>query len=261
MMKKMTPLKSLVFLIVCLFVIASGYGQTKLAEITFETPGGYSTDIAEFTDQGISTGRDYFIRTDGSTINGETFLNIQDSYYFAAQDIDGEGATLPVRFLMNDVNISGYSSLEFRVHLAEDDESTNQDWDDDDYVHFNYDIDNTGTFSNLLWLENDGSTFNSAPYIDTDYDGTGDGSEITNTFTQFTQNIVGTGSLLDIEIIFDLDAGDEDIAIDNIEIWGTLVPCNATVTWDGSAWDNGIGPDITTGAIINGKLQHKHNKL
>ncbi|GAA3600287.1 T9SS type A sorting domain-containing protein [Flavivirga amylovorans] len=251
-MKKTTPLKSLALLISCLFISSIGFGQTKLAEITFETPGGYSTDITEFTDQAISTGRDYFIRTDGSTINGVVFSNIQGSYYFAAQDIDGEGATLPVRFLMNNVNISGYTSLEFRVHLAEDDDGANEDWDDSDFVHFNYDIDNTGTFSDLLWIENDGTVFNTEPLIDTDYDGTGDGTAITNTFTQFTQNIAGTGSLLDIEIVFNLDSGDEDIAIDNIEIWGTLIPCGAPVTWDGSAWDNITGPDITTEAIING---------
>src|SRR5690606_26685979 len=28
--------------------------------------------------------------------------------------------------------------------------------------------------------------------------------------------------------------------------------CGAPVTWDGTAWDNGFGPDITTEAIING---------
>ena len=253
-MNNNTTLNKYLALIVTFFcALTFGYGQTKLAELTFETAGGYSTTIPEFTDivGGINaSGRDYFIRTDGSNINGETFNNIQGNYYFAAQDIDGEGAILPVTFLMNNVNISGYSNIELRVYLAEDDLAANQNWDNPDFVHFNYDIDNSGTFTNLLWIENDGSTFNSAPFIDTDFDGTGDGAEITDIFTQFTQNIPGTGALLDIEIVFALDAEDEDIAIDNIEIWGTLIPCASTVTWTVGGWVPVSGPDISTEVII-----------
>jgi hypothetical protein len=192
-----------------------------LTQLDFETPGGYSTSILEFTDGT----RDYFLRTDESNITGEDVTNIQGSYYFAAQDIDGEGASLPVSLLINNINISGYSSLEFRVHLAEDDEGANEDWDGNglaDYVHFNYDIDNTSTFSNLLWISPTGTGPNVEPSIDTDFDGLGDGTVITNTFSQFTENIIGTGDLLDIEVVFQLNSGDEDIAIDNIEIWEFL---------------------------------------
>lgn len=224
-----------------------GFGQSKIAEVTFESPGGYITNIPEFTDFSA----DYFIRTDGTNISTSfNLLNAQGSYYFGAEDLDGEGASLPVRLFINDINITNYSSLEFRVHLAENDSSdSNEDWDRPDYVHFNYDINNTGTFSNLLWLENDGSTFNTPAFIDTNFDGTGDGTEITNTFTQFTQNILGTGDLLDLEIIFNLDSGDEDLAIDNIEIWGVFSPCPTTATWNGSSWSS--APDLTTEVILN----------
>ncbi|MDD7887137.1 T9SS type A sorting domain-containing protein [Flavivirga sp. 57AJ16] len=240
-------MKKITSIILLLITFNLSYGQTKIAELTFESVGGYSTNVTEFT----SGTTDYFIRTDGTNTTG-TLSNIQGSYYFAAQDTNGVEPTLPLTLLINNINISGYSNLVFRVNLAEDDDGANEDWDAPNYVHFNYDIDNSSSFSNLLWLENDGSTFNSAPYIDTDYDGTGDGPEITDTFTQFTQSITGTGSLLDIQIVFNLDDGDEDIAIDNIEVWGTLIPCGAPVTWDGSDWDNVVGPDINTEAIING---------
>lgn len=241
-------MKKITYIILLFIAFNFSYGQTKIAELTFESSGGYSTSITEYNDGT----RDHFLRTDGSDISGETFSNMQGSYYFAAEDIDDNNTiALPVNLVLNNINISGYSSLELRVHLAEDDDGADEDWDNLDYVHFSYDIDNTASFNNLLWIENDGSTFNSAPYIDTDYDGTGDGPEITDTFTQFTQSITGTGDLLDIEISFNLDAGDEDIAIDNIEIWGTLVPCGTAVTWDGTAWSNGTGPDITTPAILN----------
>lgn len=231
-----------------------GFGQVKIAEINFEVPGGYTTSIAEYTNVLTGNGQDYFIRTNGSNISSEVFTNIQGDYYFGAQDIDnGDTILLPVTFNIDDINISGYENLEFRVYLAEDDDgATNQDRDNPDYVHFKYDIDNSGTFTDLNWIENDGSPTNSEPFIDTDFDGIGDGTEITNNFQQFIEAIAGTGNLLDIEIEFSLDAGDEDIAIDNIEIWGTLATCTATATWDGITWDNVIGPDTNTAAIING---------
>jgi hypothetical protein len=196
---------------------ASAIGQTQVYLQDFELSGGYSTSIAEFTD-GYG---DYFIRTNGGNISGGVnYTNIQGAYYFGAQDIDGEGASQNQTLTITGINISGYTNLELRVFLAEDDDGSNEDWDNSDYVHFNYQIDNAG-YNNLLWVENDGSTYNTAPQIDTDFDGTGDGAIITDTFTQFTAPISGTGSSLDIQVEFNLNSGDEDIAIDHIEIYAT----------------------------------------
>lgn len=252
-------MKKITLLILLLLTIHFGYGQTMLAQFDFENPGGYITNDIEFTDGA----RDYFLRTDGSNITGENFTNTQGSYYFAAQDTYDTSLVLPLTLLIDNINISGYSNIEFRVHLAEDDAVTSggtvfHHWDNGDYVHFNYDIDNSGSLSNLLWIENDGGGGNREPLIDTDFDGVGDGTAITDTFTQFTQNIAGTGSLLDIEIEFRLNAGNEDIAIDNIEIWGTLIPCGTSVTWNGASWVGGT-PDLTTNVIIDGNYNTNTN--
>ena len=205
------PFVTLLFILVS--IISSG--QTPFYTLDFETAGGYTTSVAEFTD---GSG-DFFLRTDGSDISSSVvYSNIEGSYYFAAMDIDGEGASLPVFLDIDDINISGETNLVFSVYLAEDDDGANQDWDEPDYLHIYYDIDNSGSFSNLLWIENDGSSFNSAPYIDTDFDGTGDGAEITDVFTQYTVSIPVTGSLLDLKFEFSLDSGDEDIGIDLIQM-------------------------------------------
>jgi len=49
-------------LIVLTFLCANlfGFGQVKIAELTFEAAGGYTTSVTEFTD-GVE---DYFILTD-----------------------------------------------------------------------------------------------------------------------------------------------------------------------------------------------------
>ncbi len=206
----------IIYAVLMLGAVQVGLG-TDIWSLTFESSGGYSTSIVEFTDNGT----DYFKRTDGTDISSESFTSTQGSYYFAAQDIDGEGATLPVTLTIDDIDISGYTDLSFSVYIAEDDASdSNEDWDAADYMHIEYDIGNTGSFSNLIWVESTGST-NTAPTIDTDFDNTGDGTTITSTFTQFTKSITGTGSLIDIKITFNLNSGDEDIAIDNLLITGT----------------------------------------
>lgn len=200
-----------------------GWGQTQVYSLDFESSGGYTTSITEFTD---GSG-DYFTRTDGSDISA-SFTNFQGASFFGAQDIDGEGAGLPAELTISEINVSGYSNLELRVFLAEDDDGSNQDWDGSDFVHINYKIDGGGV-NNGIWIESSGGT-NTEPAIDTDFDGIGDGTAITDAFAQFTTLLSSTGSSLDITIEFDLDSGDEDIAIDNIEVWGT--PAGPTVGWD-----------------------------
>lgn len=188
---------------------------------TFETDGNgtrYTTSIPEFTD----SSEDFFLRTDGSNIIGTyNVINPEGSFYFAAQDIDGEGAASQQTLTFSGINIAGATNLNFSALLAEDDASDgNEDWDvANDFVLFEYQIDGGG-YNNLLRLENDGSTFNSPPFEDTDFDGTGDGTEITDTFTSFSKAIAGTGSTLDLRITIDLNAEDEDIAIDDIQITG-----------------------------------------
>ncbi|MCD4697433.1 MAG: PKD domain-containing protein, partial [Bacteroidales bacterium] len=212
-------MKKIKFSVLLAFLLFIGYtslkAQTPFHTLDFEAAGGYTTSILEFTDGG----GDFFIRTDGSDISSSiVYNNIIGTYIFAAMDIDGEGATLPVFLDIDDIDISGQTNLIFSVYLAEDDDAANNDWDVGDYVHFYYDIDNSGTFTNLLWIENDGSTYNSAPFIDTNFDGIGDGTEITDVFTQFMVSVPTTGSLLDIKIEFQLDSGDEDIGIDHIQM-------------------------------------------
>ncbi len=216
-MKKILLFKTISVLgVAVLFSMMGLRAQTAFWTLDFESAGGYTTSVAEFTD---GSG-DFFIRTDGSDFGAYVeYSNIQGSYYFAGMDLDGEGAILPLELNIDDIDISGRSDLYFGIFLAEDDDGTNQDWDDVDYVKIQYDIDNSGSFTDLIWIMATGTGTNFEPSIDADFDGTGDGeSFITNTFTQFITEIAGTGSTLDIKIIFSLDAGDEDIALDNIQI-------------------------------------------
>jgi len=232
-----------------LFNPTSTYAQVTVWIVDFEAAGGYTTSVAECTD-GVG---DYFTRTNGSDISA-TFTGVNGSFYFAAADLDAPGcpaAALPVTLTIDDKDISGFTSLSLKVFLAEDDASdAAEDWDAGDYVHIAYDIDNSGTFTEAIWLEGT-STFNTAPQIDTDFDGVGDGTIITDNFVEFTKTIAATGSLIDVKITFLLEAGDEDIAIDNIRIVGTGAACTApTIDAKADALDatticEGVGVELT----------------
>ncbi len=198
---------------------------------TFETDGNgtrYTTSIVEFSDGGM----DYFIRTDGSTIGSSIEFTGVTGSYFAVMDVDaanagGSGGPTSATMDFTGIDISGKTNLQFAISIAEDDDGANQDWDDDTELSIEYQIDGGG-YQNLLAvqakeLRDDGSAdgSNKAPAIDTNFDGTGDGVEISAAFTEFTSAIAGTGTTLDIRVNFNvLNAGDEDIAIDNIKVTG-----------------------------------------
>jgi hypothetical protein len=204
-----------------LSVFAGSLSAITVDVLDFDLSSDYSVS---FTDTSAET-TDYFRQTDGTDISAPTLVGL-DGNFFAAQDIDGItnwDSTLPVTLTWT-VDITGYTDLAFSIDFAEDDDGTNQDWDStDDYVHITYAID-AGGDTNLIWLENDGTQFNAAPLIDSNFDGIGDGAEITNTFTTYGASITGTGASLVISVAISLNSGDEDIAFDNLTVTGTAVP-------------------------------------
>lgn len=164
---------------------------------------------------------DFFARTDGSDISGAYVVNGADgTFFFAAQDIDATecGASDIETLTFTGIDISTYTDMTLAVLVAEDDASDgNQDWDDNTSVVFEINIDGGG-YQNILQFSGGGAT-NTEPGLDTDNDGTADSTLLTNIFQEFTASLGGTGTTADLRISFNnLDAGDEDIAIDNIRI-------------------------------------------
>ncbi len=207
-------LPALLGLILCSSINA----QDNLIFEDFEDASvNYTTNPAEFSD-GTS---DFFTRTDGSNISGSYGVTgFQGSSYFAAQDVDGDQAVIPVQMVLTG-DISNHTDLNFSVLLAEDDDGSNQDWDNPDYVTIEYSIDG-GQYLSLICVHNDGSGINMPPYIDSDCDGIGEGAEITSLFTSYGASIAETGNSITIRITINLDSGDEDIAFDNILLSGIL---------------------------------------
>ncbi len=235
---------------------------------SFESSGGYTASIAEFSDGD----EDYWgridltnkVMTDGTAIGSgaSSVSGFGGDWVFGGSDINGEGATLPVNIVFDDIDILGKAKLLFQVKLGEDDDGSNENWDASDYVKFYYDIDNSGTWTNLMFIENDGTTYNTAPGIDSDFDGDNDGILITNTFVLFEKYISSTGSIIDIKVEWNLNAGDEDLYIDNLALYdGTTIsgtsgfrmmssPVSGAIFSDllEELWTQGMtGGDVTSG--------------
>ncbi len=174
---------------------------------------------------------DFFTQIPSNSVSGGYVVTGQNNTgYFAAQDIDGQptGGS-PLEMFFDDVSIAGESNLELRMLVAEDDSGDgNEDWDAGDKLRVEVDIDNSGTFTTVMIFANDGATFNTEPGFDANLDGVFDGVEgaaLTDTFAEFTAAIAGTGSVIDIRIVFEgLNAADEDVAIDYIQLWNASVP-------------------------------------
>ncbi len=208
----------------------------------------YSTSIAECSDGS----EDYFTNTDGTNIAAAMVYNGASGNYFAASDIDGAcgGAASPTgeSLIISGIDISSCTSVSIQIDAAEDDDGANEDWDGSDFVHIDVNIDGAG-FIPALWFESQTTTFNTEPLLDTDFDGLGDGLALSNTFQTFVSAVLGSGSTLDIRITIALDAGDEDIALDNI-----TVLCVSTDTCQACPYDTltfGVdGTNLPNGGLI-----------
>ena len=164
---------------------------------------------------------DFFTRTDGSNISSTYVVTgAGGSSYFAAQDLDGDGESPVQSLVFSGIDVSGLTNLSFNARFAEDDASDgNEDWDVADHVRVYASLDG-GAETLVFAIEDQGAT-NTAPRVDTDFDGVGDGTEITPDFAAFQAAIAGSGSTLTLRIEIALEAGDEDIAIDDVTVTGT----------------------------------------
>ena len=219
--------------------------STTLWSEGFETvgntaDGGSRYALAASTASGASAivessdgSEDYVTRSDGSNIKsdndvssdgGGTWGAAVGSWSFGIHDQDGAPTPCdPCVLTWSGIDISSYTGLEFSGYFAEDDDSSNQDWDAGDKLEVEVSID-SGSWTDIFMISGGygGASTNAAPYTDTDFDGVGDGTEITDTWQSFTSSISGTGSSMDIRVVVSsLTQTDTDIWFDALQIVGT----------------------------------------
>lgn len=202
-------------------------GPTVLAYEDFEdTTLTYDAADDDLSDIGS---RDYYgIITPTSGLPTDVlYTNIQGNNYYGVQDSDGANVPLDeITLTWTDLVVTGLSTIDVSAMIAEDDAGdANEDWDTSSSVRVEY------SFNNVDWtiakafeseLGTDGNETNEKPREDTDFDGIGDGAELTPAFTAYSSSFP-TGGNFSVSVrvyIGFLDAGDEDVAIDEINITG-----------------------------------------
>lgn len=205
----------------------------KLLNESFDDASQFTTSAAFFSDNGS----DYFGLTDnaGNSDYGAGPIPTEPNYtgntgsYLNGQDLDGEGAGLPIVLDWTGIDISNYENLEFMGSFAEFFDSPGDIDQADDSILVEVQIDGGG-FVSLLAFEGSDFTSGSSPNQfngifreDTDFDGEGDGVALGNEFAQFIKNISGTGATLDLRLSVFVNSGDEDFAADSFMIVGDLI--------------------------------------
>lgn len=143
--------------------------------------------------------------------------------FIGAQNYNDEtdcNSSSSVTAQINSIDISGQTNMTLCFEIAEDDDGpTNQDWDATSQVRISIDL--GGGSVELVDIQATGGT-NTEPAFDCNSSGTGDGPIITSTFTTYCVPIIGSGVSMSILIdIEGLNAGDEDIALDNFQLYST----------------------------------------
>ncbi len=177
---------------------------------------------------GVVSATDYFTRTYNGdpSITHDVLGNVQGTYFIAGRDIAtvlGDGVSGQV--LLSDINVSAYSGLQVKCLLAAPDvrfdsilgAGLNADWIIGEY---SYDGSNWTKFAQFTGPVADESA-EGALKEDTDFDGLGDGTALTETFQEFTYNIPDGGTTLKIRFLLMTDSGTEDVSIDNVRVSGT----------------------------------------
>lgn len=174
-----------------------------------------------------------------------------DGGFLTGQDLDGEGADVPVTVEWSGIDIAGLQDIRFQGSFAEffDDPG---DIDAGDYLRIEARID-SGEWQTVLAFA--GADFTSGSFNgnfrqDSDFDGAGDGAQLGNALQEFTAQIAGSGANLDLRFSASVESGDEDFAADNFRIIGVsggeAAPAVLARAGDGLSVAEGGGTDSFT---------------
>jgi hypothetical protein len=180
----------------------------------------------------------YFFRTTvaGIALQNGPYTNVQGSKIWAAEDIDAAltgtsfGQSANQNITWSGINIAGKSGISFKGLFAANNVGAN--WEgtsfgvDQDFMIIEYRIDG-GAWNKIIGFYCN-AVLNGSLNLDTNNDLIGDGTALSAALTEFTANIPGTGSVLDIRFnCFANGATTEEIAIDNFRLLETTpLPIN-----------------------------------
>ena len=237
--------------------------QTVFWSEGFETDGTGTRYIADnqFIDAD-GTSEDYFgrIQNNGggnlalvlTGCNGNNTLDVTNSYsgqegsfFMAGEDMNDAGgcgspnsgtAVRSVEFLSangNGIGIVGASTMTFTIKVANGADNVcgaaSSRWDAGEGLKVFYKKDGSAEVTALCFAPNlecagAGDTTNEPLNLDLDCDGDGEDGFVNNVFSDYSFTIPPGGSVLEIRVVITANAGDEEIAFDDLRLAAVTLP-------------------------------------
>jgi len=200
-----------------------GYDQRATVSGADGSEGDHLEELPEQNDYyGI------FINRDPSNVS---YVNKIGNGYYGAQDTDGvaNAPATRIRLLYSNIDVSSYTTLDFSIFFATDDEEPLGDWDQTSRAGIEYSFDGGTTWIKVIAIEAgpgdpDADKETDVVYEDLDFDGIGDetATRIGQSFTKLNKSIsTGGNANMMVRIYMRvLNNDQEDIAIDNFSLFG-----------------------------------------
>ncbi|WP_430406706.1 T9SS type A sorting domain-containing protein [Fluviicola sp.] len=222
-----------------------GYSQIQFWSDNFEDAGAPSSG-ARTPSVNFSCGSpasSYFFRSDlaGITLISGSYSSFEGSKFWAGEDIDfgptcTNGAISPgQQVTWSGINISGKTGLSFKGFFAAN-SSFATNWEgssfaaNQDYLIVEYSIDG-GAWNKAIAFYASATGQSQTLKLETTGDLIGDGADLTYAFAEFTANLIGTGTTLDLRMnAFSNNSSTEELAIDNFRLFETPSCTAPTIT-------------------------------
>lgn len=192
---------------------------------------------------GTDGNTEYFMRT--NSVPGNPYSGV-DGYVLAGRDIDSypnDGNNTKVLEWQN-IPVANMSNLMLAIDAA----STCDECETNDRIKITYKFNNSG-WNNLLWFagDDDSGSNNDEIAVDNDFNGTGEGTELTSSFQTFTRPISGSGNTITIRVTIEqFRANGEDFALDNLKLYGDAQ--NNQIIYANGSWSP-LKPNKNSGAV------------
>jgi len=216
-----------ILLLLMSFGIGGLIGQTTVLNEQFDSDANFTKTSDGFYSDGSG---DYFGIYDpsggtddfdgGSEPSGVPNYSSFTGNFLIGEDLDGDGTASTQITTWSGLNISGLINLSFSGSFA-----ATTGFDGPDNIIVEVDIDGGG-FVNVLAFEADADQSNEYLAVDADFNGQGDGTQLTTTVQNFTRAIAGTGNVLTLRVTYTANSGSEEFGVDDLKIIGTTVSAN-----------------------------------
>jgi hypothetical protein len=241
-----------IFMLTILVAIFLLNAQSILT-VDFETDGQNYT----LSNGGIFSTEDYITRSYNGDASAShiNFNGIQGTYYLAGRDIHGQtGFEIPGQLNIADINVTGADTVDVTLLIgarsANEFESVAGNFGSD-YIYGEYSFNGTD-WTKFTQFTGSSSSAESAISEDTDLNGTGDGTVLSESMKQFAYPIPVAGTTLKLRFAIYNSSSQEVFALDNIVISGevplsapqNLITVSVTSSKANISWDSVSGATI-----------------